>query len=165
MTSLWFGDNLRIEQEIAPQFDDVPMQSSNLSSRTLNPLLRHNFKMTIGDILRADEKEIITIEGLGKAGLEELQEKVSQLIAAIKNENNGLSSSPASQLATTSKQTHKILPESVENLSLNQLHLETETNKALMKAGINTIGSLYYASSSIIRNILGPVSTFPWRRE
>ena len=85
MSSLWSGTNETSRNVIALRFDHLPLQDWGLSSRTLNALLRHNFKMTIGDVIRADET-FMAIRGLGTAGFEELDAKVSQLFVTVHNE-------------------------------------------------------------------------------
>lgn len=160
MSSLWSGTNETSRNVIALRFDHLPLQDWGLSSRTLNALLRHNFKMTIGDVIRADET-FMAIRGLGTAGFEELDAKVSQLFVTVHNEpeaQRSIAENGSSVLINSHASTSlsiKALPEAVQKLSLNQLHLDAKTHSILIGAGITTIGKLYNASNSYIGDIHG----------
>lgn len=160
MSSLWSGTNVSSRNVIALRFDHLPLQNWGLSSRTLNALLRHNFKMTIGDVIRADET-FTTIRGLGTAGFEELDAKASQLFVTLHDEDDAQKSTAengSSVLINAHAHTGsfiKVLHESVQKLPLSQLHLDVKTHNTLIEAGITTIGELYNASNSCIGEIHG----------
>jgi Sigma-70, region 4/Bacterial RNA polymerase, alpha chain C terminal domain len=157
-----FGPDVPQRNDLALKYYSVPLQHLELSSRTTNALLRHNIKMTVGDLIWADES-FTTIESLGVEGFNELETKVSQLLAMDHNETGVLFSTPNSlpQLLPHSRTSFttpfKVLPEDVQKFPLDQLHLEKLTHKALIAAKITTIGDLNNISSSIIRAI----RTFP----
>ena len=142
MTSLWPGTDAASQQEITSAFDRMSLQSWGLSSRTLNALLSYNFKMTVGDVIRAD-KSLATIRGLGKAGIEELNTKIAQVLAIPQSSEAQFPIDQTTVLPDTETPLEpqpKLLPPSVQSLSLDQLHLDTKTHAALVKAGITTIG-------------------------
>ena len=127
MTTLWSSMDLANQHEIALKFDHMSLQSWGLSSRTLNALLGYDFKMTVGDVIRAG-KYLTNIKGLGEAGINELNTKLSQLLAKFH-------SNTESQLSTDQRgilpevkgsidQQPKLLPRFVQRLPLDQLHLD-----------------------------------------
>jgi len=114
--------------------------------------------MTVGDVIRA-EGSFANIEKLGTAGLNELDAKVSQLLAISHSEANALISSPNNQPPVlTNSKTSLIdplmaLPEAVQILPLDRLHLEENAHDALIAANITTIGELNSLNSSLTRAI------------
>jgi len=158
VSSLWFGIDLANQHEIAVKFDRLSLQSWGLTNRTLNALLSHNFKMTVGDVIRAGEN-LVDVRGLGEAGLQELDTRVSQLLADTHKNLDALLSVDQPIIMPTPETSvdplPKLLPRSVQNLALNQLHLDGKTYEGLIKAGITTIGELYNASDHHLSNIQG----------
>ena len=154
MASLWIGTDQAGQQDIALKFDHMPLQCWDLSSRTLNALLRYNFKMTVGDVLRADES-FATIRGLGTAGITELQAKVTQLVAEAHINKISLFSTPPLNSNISLQSLSKLLDEAQQKLPLDQLHLDATTHKVLVRAGMTTIGELCNASNSRLRDIEG----------
>lgn len=157
MSSSWFGANVTSQQEFTLKFDQMSLQSWGLSNRTLNALLSYNFKLTVGDIIRAGEN-LTTIRGLGNAGIEELIKKLSQLRAETRDFKSPLSTDGSTGLSNPGESVNhlpKMLPQSVQSLPIDQLHLDIRTHKALVKADISTIGELYQASDAYISDIQG----------
>lgn len=157
MTSLWFGTDATAtsQQEFALKFDRMSLQSWGLSNRTLNALLSYNFKMTVGDAIRSGAN-LITIRGLGEAGIEELTKKVSQLLAETRNMKSPLSTDRSTMSSNPEESVNplpNLLPQSAQSLPLDQLHLDIRTHNALVKAGITTIGELYNARDARISDI------------
>lgn len=115
--------------------------------------------MTVGDVVRAGES-LATIRGLGVAGIEELNTKISQLLANSSNHTEMLfpyinqsnlqlsSENPVDSLL-------KRLPLPVQDLSLDQFHLDIKTHNALVKVGITTIRGLSDANKSYLGSIEG----------
>ncbi len=145
MFSSWLETNHSHNYSTALRFARASLQSWQLSSRTLNALLHHNHKMTIGDVIQSPE-DIKHIRGLGVTGLTELNTKIVNLL----NENKESNSTPIllTPLPTS-------LPEDIGKLSLNQLHLDTTTHSALLKEKLLTIADLYNVQSSQLGNISG----------
>ncbi len=158
MVSSWQETNSAGQREMAFQFDHISLQSWGLSNRTLNALLSYNFKMTIGDVIRAG-KELSIIRGLGGAGIEELNTKLAELLAPPPTNTKLLSSVDQKIALLNSKisieSQPKLLPSSVQDLPLDYLHLDKKTQSALDKAGINTIGELYNTKASFVSSIVG----------
>lgn len=156
MASLWLGTDLASQRVIALKFDHMSLQSWGLSSRTLNASLSYNFKMTVGDVIRAGES-VTTIRGLGEAGIAELNAKLSQLLTKPLNGTEAQLSKDQNAVLPDSKASidphPKLLPQSVQNFPLDQLHLDMKTHSALVKSGIATIGALYNASNSHLGDI------------
>ncbi len=157
MASLWFKTDLASRYEIALEFDHVSLQSWELSNRTLNALLSFNFKMTVGDVIRAN-KSLTTIQGLSRGSIEELNTKVSQLLAETGNIKAKLSTEQSSIHSNSEASEDlliKILTQSVQSFPLDQLHLDLKTHNALIRAGIITIGDLYNISNTHLSVIQG----------
>lgn len=158
VSSLWFGTDLANQLEIAAKFDRLSLQGLGLSNRTLNALLSHNFKMTIGEVIRVGEN-LVAITGLGEAGIKEIGTKVSQLLTeTLKNSKTPLQIDKSiikSNSEASIEPLPKLLPLSMQNFPLDHLHLDKKTYEALNKAGITTIGELYNASDHRLSNIQG----------
>lgn len=157
MTSFGSGTDRTSLQKFAFMFDDMSLQSWGLSNRTLTCLLSYNFKMTVGDVIRAGES-LTSVRGLDAAGIEELAIKISQLLAETQNIETELSADQSTILSNpeaSGDQPLKILPQSVQSLSLDQLHLDVKTHNALVKGGIATIGQLYNAENVHLHDIQG----------
>lgn len=158
VASLWLGIDLASQNEMALKFDHMALKSWGLSNRTMNALLGYDFKMTVGDVIRASDN-LITIRGLGEAGIDELNTKLSQLLINLQNGTEAQLFTDQNIVLTDTKTfigpRMKLLPQSTQNLPLDQLHLEVKTHNALIKAGITTIGELYDASASYLSNIKG----------
>jgi DNA-directed RNA polymerase delta subunit len=156
LASLWFGMNVASRYKIACEFDRMSIQNWGVSNHTLNALLSYDFKMTVGDVIRAGEG--LTITGLSKTGIEELNRKVSQLLAETHDLNIQLSLDQPT-IATISDAPGdlpiKALPQSLQSVPLDQLHLDEKTHAALVKAGIVTIGELYNCSNIRLCEIQG----------
>jgi DNA-directed RNA polymerase alpha subunit len=80
MATLWFETDISKRHSIALKFDNIRLQDWGLSTRTLNALLRHNSRMSIADVIRADES-ITEIQNLGQMCIKELDAKVSEIFA------------------------------------------------------------------------------------
>lgn len=145
MASLWLETDLATLHEIALQFDSMSLQSWGLSSRTMNALLSHNFKMTVGDVIRAG-KNLASIKGLGEAGINELNMKLSLALTGFYNKDDA-------QLSLAPQ--FKLLSQSVQSLPLDQLHLDRKTHNALVKSGITSIGELYTKEGSFLDDLQG----------
>ncbi len=161
MSLLWFGADLSKAHTLALKFEHVSLQSWGLSSRTLNALLRYNLKMTVADVILADEN-FADIQGLGTLGLQELETNISQLVVMDEESAKGnptLNESPvlnkSAESVPSGRLLPKTLPETTYNSPLIYLHLDLKTHNALMKAGMTTIGQLYDANSSDIGQIKG----------
>ena len=157
MTTLRSGTDRTSQQKFASKFDHMSLQSWELSNRTLTALLSYNFKMTVGDVIRASES-LTSIKGLDTAGIEELTTKIPQLLAETRNIKVELSADQSNILSNPEApvdQPLKILPQSVQSLSLDQLHLDGKTHNALVKGGIATIGQLYNAGNVRLNDIQG----------
>ncbi len=156
MESFWFETDVDSRHKVALKFDHISLQSWGLSNRTLNALLSYDFKMTVGDVIRAGET--LRVKGLGDAGLEELKTKASQLLMEAHNIKAQLStdqSNVRSNSETPEDPLLKILPQSAQSVPLDHLHLDVKTNSALVKAGIATTGDLYTISNSRLGEIQG----------
>ncbi|MDQ2885660.1 MAG: hypothetical protein M3Y39_06195 [Chloroflexota bacterium] len=161
MASLWPEVDTLMLYTIALKFEHLSLQSWGISSRTLNALLRYNFKMTVGDVIRAED-DFVTIRGLGTAGIEELKTKILQLLAIECDADT--TNLPVNQLPALNdlkfsewpvKASPKVLFETTQVLPLSYLHLDNKTYEALMDAGINTIGQLYNVNNTFVGNIKG----------
>ncbi|HEU5230452.1 MAG TPA: DNA-directed RNA polymerase subunit alpha C-terminal domain-containing protein [Ktedonobacteraceae bacterium] len=162
MTSLWLETNPATLSEIALKFDSISLKSWGLSVRTLNALLSHNFKWTVGDVIRASES-LASIKDLGKMGVKEIYAKLVPLLAPSYTQANGQFVRDQHVLPPHIKAPlgpqPKLLPLAIQSLSLNRLHLDIKTHRALAKAGIMTVGELYYTQSARLRALRGFHST------
>jgi hypothetical protein len=97
---------------------------------------------------------------MGVAGIKELNIKISQLLANSSNHTEmSLPYINQSNLQLSSENPVdsllKRLPLSVQNLHLDQLHLDIKTHNALVKVGITTIKGLSDANNSYLGSIEG----------
>lgn len=64
--------------------NDDPIEKLDLSTKTLNVLIKNNIK-TIGDILEKKEEDILKIEGMGQKGVHDIIDKLKKLGLNLKN--------------------------------------------------------------------------------
>lgn len=132
----WFNTDKATRKSIAKEYDEIPLDVWDISTRARNCLLRHDPKMSIGDVLKADDS-FQHIRGLGVATLDELNEKVWALIDAYGKGNE------KEQLLTSDPKKPPTIPDSIRRHPIEILHLPTRTYKSLKKADIKTIGQLF----------------------
>lgn len=145
MPAYWYRTDPALRREIARRVDNLSLEEWGLSPRTLNALLLHDPDMTAGDIVRADSR-LARIPGIGGRAIDELDAKVSQLLADPEGflTRRSRAAEQAGEFPEVAHAVlpHQQLPASVLALPIAELHLRRGSFKGLSRAGILAVSDL-----------------------
>lgn len=73
----------KVDKDVLDDVLKTRIESLDISQRTINALIEVNIR-TIGGLIRKREKDLLSVDGIGKKGLEELKEVLAKFDLSIK---------------------------------------------------------------------------------
>lgn len=155
MKTLWFEQDVASRSLIAARFEHIPIRRWKLSERSLNALSRRNPAMTVADVIRADSR-IAAVSGIGAKCLAELDEKVAESMRGTSPDQMFAPEPVATESPVATLPPADTVPNSVAEISLEQLHLRKATLRALSRAGVEDVGGLIAIANADFRDVPKP---------